>query len=138
MIFTRQLNQLCQKFEAIYTTCKFSRLKISPTARFCFIKFIMFSLWFSRYLFTAFGLDIVANCCSFSFTFACNGETVDYSFCHAHIQKHTHKLNRCLIYRYSVIRNRYCLPESLEVWLHKAAYLVPQTRIGEYRLPPSD
>lgn len=58
-------------------TCKFSRLKISPTARFCFITLIMFSLWSSRYAFTAFGLDRVASCSSFNFIFACSDKTLD-------------------------------------------------------------
>lgn len=53
-----------------HATCRFSRLYISPTARFCFIKFVIFSFWCSRYWFTAFGLERDASCCSFSFIFA--------------------------------------------------------------------
>lgn len=56
----------------IWKTCtsKFSRLKMSPTARFCFITWVIFSLLLSRNSFTAFGLDKYANCCSVSFVFA--------------------------------------------------------------------
>lgn len=52
-------------------TCKFSRLNMSPTARFCLITLVIFSFWLSRYSFTAFGLDRDVNCCSLSFIFAC-------------------------------------------------------------------
>lgn len=64
-------------------TCKFSRLKISPTARFCFITLVIFSLWFSRNSLTAFGLDRAANCCSFSFIFACSNKVQEQELVHA-------------------------------------------------------
>lgn len=53
-----------------WCTCRFSRLKMSPTARFCFIMLVIFSFWFAKNSFTALGLDKDANCCSFSFEFA--------------------------------------------------------------------
>lgn len=122
-------------------TCKFSRLYISPTARFCFSTFNMLSFWFSRYSLTAFGLDREANCCSFSFIFACATIILEWIPIHR-TEKMRKGWNQNMQMKVDFWNpsNRYWCeyqPVSVEVWLHKTAYLVPQTRIEEYQPLPS-
>lgn len=121
-----QLKCISRTTESAKHTCRFSRLKISPTAKFCFITWVIFSFWFSKYSFTAFGLEREANCCSFNFILAwvekCKNKNLEES--HACItQRHLKaKLTNVKFLRPPVKQDKtfheICLPHNKEKSCH--------------------